>query len=258
MKKTNDLLNKEEKMDVLLPLWEDLHEKECWILDEQNISQSMVVNDLHFELQHSNEEVVYEALNGEKRIIKLVYSRALELNEILVSLPNVDTNTEYPVYQYVTPQHVIDGIKRQIETEKINQARCQMFSISNALRMETRMNLEIMDELSEHKQKMVRNKLALIDEIKNEFITDGDKAKKCIQLIELMYEWSIDNPCDVEHVLHFDNGTIEIHSNAESRSGKWIMDYKNDELYLDGEVFFSNSVSAALNFIEAELLIHHV
>lgn len=132
-----------------------------------------------------------------------------------------------------------------------------MENILNALKTEMKMNLDVMDELSEQKQEMVMNKLQLIGRISAEFITDEDKAKKYIQLIELMYEWSVDNPHDVKHELMFDGGTVELRSSGQGRSGKWTVDYKNDELYLNDEKF-DGSIPNLLNFIEAELLIHHV
>ncbi|PEM44849.1 hypothetical protein [Bacillus wiedmannii] len=132
-----------------------------------------------------------------------------------------------------------------------------MKNILDALKTEVKMNLDIMDDLSEHKQKMVMDKLQLIGRISAGFITDEEKAKKCNQLIELMYEWSIDNPYNVKHVLMFIGGTVELRSSGQGRSGKWIVDCKDGELYLDNEKF-DGSIPNLLNFIEAELLIHHV
>ncbi|OSM14692.1 hypothetical protein BTH38_04660 [Bacillus toyonensis] len=133
-----------------------------------------------------------------------------------------------------------------------------MKNILNALKVGTEMNMEITDLLSEHKRRMVTHQRELIEAIENGFITDEGKIKKSWQLIELVYEWSIDNPCNVEHMLDFYNGTIEISCSVQGgNSGKWIMDYKNDELYLDGEKF-DGAIPNLLNFIEAEILIHHV
>lgn len=72
-----------------------------------------------------------------------------------------------------------------------------------------------------------------------------------------MYEWSVDNPHDVTHELMFTIGMIELRSSGQGRSGKWIVDCIDDELYLNGEKF-DGSIPNLLNFIEAEILIHHV
>ncbi|USL02182.1 hypothetical protein LIS83_25530 [Bacillus anthracis] len=247
MKKLKSLLNKEERMDVLLPLCEDISDNGYYVLDKENQPKVMVLDGLIFKPYQSINEIVYETLNGEKRVIKVVYSYDMELKEILVSLPNVDTNVEYPVHQYVPPQHFIESARN----------RKKMNPILNALQIEIKMNYEIEDDLSEHKQNMVSNKNMLRYVIEIGCITNEKKAKKYIQLIELMYEWSVDNPHNVEHKLMFVGETIELQSNGQGRSGKWIVDYKDDELYLNGEKF-DGSIPNLLNFIEAELLIHHV
>ncbi|PER41036.1 hypothetical protein CN479_06435 [Bacillus thuringiensis] len=132
-----------------------------------------------------------------------------------------------------------------------------MNPILNALQTEIKMSYEIEDDLSEHKQNMVSNKNMLRYAIQIGCIKKEEQAKKYIQLIELMYEWSIDNPHNVKHELLFVGETIELRSSGQGRSGKWIVDCKDDGLYLNDEKF-DGSIPNLLNFIECELLIHRV
>ncbi|PER41037.1 hypothetical protein CN479_06440 [Bacillus thuringiensis] len=113
MKKVQGLLNKEERMDILLPLCEDVAGNGYYVLDKENQPKVMVLDGLIFTPYQSTGEIVYETLNTEKRVIKVVYSYDMELKEILVSLPNVDMNVEYPVHQYVPPQHFIESARNR-------------------------------------------------------------------------------------------------------------------------------------------------
>lgn len=127
-----------------------------------------------------------------------------------------------------------------------------MKNILNALKVGTEMDLGIFSELSFSKQKMMFDKMALIDEIEHGFITDEDKAKKCIQLIELMYEWDIDKSFECKHVLVFDDGTVVIQSTKDDYYMENEIDFIDGKLVLEDELEFE-SVNALMNYIECDI-----
>lgn len=101
-------------------------------------------------------------------------------------------------------------------------------------------------------QAMFYNKIQLADEIEEGFITDVEKAKKWLELIELIYEWSLDDEFEMEHRLHFDEGVLELDSISECCGGDWILDYKDGVLYINDEDF-GDSILHLLNYIESTL-----
>ncbi|PES80067.1 hypothetical protein CN509_09705 [Bacillus cereus] len=102
------------------------------------------------------------------------------------------------------------------------------------------------------KYAMLCQKAELISEIEDGFITDVEKAKKWFELIELVYEWVMDDEFDMEHRLQFAEGVVEIDSISEYCGGNWTLDYKDGALYLDGENH-GDSILHLLNYIESGL-----
>ncbi|HDR7912645.1 TPA: hypothetical protein QCY05_001763 [Bacillus wiedmannii] len=92
----------------------------------------------------------------------------------------------------------------------------------------------------------------MISEIEDGFITDVEKAKKWFELIELVYEWAMDDEFEMEHRLEFAEGVVEIDSISEYCGGDWTLDYKDGALYLDGENH-GDSILHLLNYIEEGL-----
>lgn len=99
---------------------------------------------------------------------------------------------------------------------------------------------------------MLCQKAELISEIEDGFITDVEKAKKWFELIELVYEWAMDDEFEMEHRLEFAEGVVEIDSISEYCGGDWTLDYKDGALYLDGENH-GDSILHLLNYIEEGL-----
>ncbi|PHC50198.1 hypothetical protein [Bacillus toyonensis] len=108
------------------------------------------------------------------------------------------------------------------------------------------------EELPHVRQAMIYNKFQLRDEIEDGFITDVEKAKKWLELIELVYEWAHDDEYEMEHRLIFSEGVVEIDSISEYCGGDWTLDYKDGALYLDDENF-GDSILHLLNYIESGL-----
>ncbi|PEB44175.1 hypothetical protein COM82_29655 [Bacillus thuringiensis] len=139
MKKLNNLLNMEEKIDILLPLCEDMADNGYFVLDKANQPEVMILNGLTFAPNKSIAGIVFEALNEEKRVIRAVYSCELELKEILVSLPNVDTNVEYTMHQYTPALHLIESGRKRInepqksELQLLCDTMAQCFAIGDKI-----------------------------------------------------------------------------------------------------------------------------
>jgi len=106
------------------------------------------------------------------------------------------------------------------------------------------------EKLPEPKQSMIVSKLQLKRVIELGYITDVEKAEKWLELIELVYEWTMDATFDCEHRLFFNEGTVEIDSISEYYGGDWVLDYKGGQLLLDGEEF-GDSITQLLNYIES-------
>lgn len=95
-------------------------------------------------------------------------------------------------------------------------------------------------------------KVWLVDEIQEGFITDEVKAEKFNELIDLIYVWAIDNTWNIEHRLTFNEGIVELESISEDCCGDYILDFKNGELLLNEEEF-GDSILHMLNYIESTL-----
>ncbi|MGE7887843.1 hypothetical protein ACQKN7_10780 [Bacillus cereus] len=108
------------------------------------------------------------------------------------------------------------------------------------------------EELPYPKYAMLCQKSQLINEIVDEEITDVEKAKKWLELIELVYEWAQDDEFEIEHRLIFNEGVVEIDSISEYCGGDWTLDYKDGALYLNGENH-GDSILHLLNYIESTL-----
>lgn len=115
------------------------------------------------------------------------------------------------------------------------------------------------EELPHLKQKEIYHKLQLDDEIESGVISDVEKAKKWLELIELVNEWAHDESCDFEHTLIFDEGTIGIFSKYEEYQDESFIDFVNGKLLLNGKTLESfkyldgedvNSVLTLMSIIE--------
>lgn len=105
------------------------------------------------------------------------------------------------------------------------------------------------NELPYSMQSMISNKAQLLKQIEGGFITDVKHAEKWLELIELIYDWAQNTFFDYEHRLFFNEGIIEIDSISECCGGDWVLDYKDNQLFLDGEEF-GDSIVHLLNWIE--------
>lgn len=109
------------------------------------------------------------------------------------------------------------------------------------------------EELPHAEQAMIVSKLRLLAEIQIGNITDVTKANKWLELIELVYEWALDETWNIEHrILYFDDGIVEIESISEDCCFDWVLDYKDDQLLVNGEEF-GDSILHLLNYIESGL-----
>ncbi|GIX59823.1 hypothetical protein BPADB04_48530 [Bacillus paranthracis] len=123
------------------------------------------------------------------------------------------------------------------------------------------------EELPHAKQGEVAHKLQLQSEIENGNITDVEKAKRWLELIELVYTWALDDEFEyaMEHVLIFDEGTIQIFSTYGKYQDQFDVDFVDGKLYLDGETLESinflgneglNSIDVLMNMIEFNITIN--
>lgn len=121
------------------------------------------------------------------------------------------------------------------------------------------------EELPYVKQGKVYHKLLLLDEIESGIITDVEKAKKWLELIELVNEWAQDEDWDFEHILIFDEGTVGIFSTYGDYQDKFFVDFVDGKLLLNDETLESfkllngedfNSIITLMNAIEFNITIN--
>ncbi|MEM5663383.1 hypothetical protein ABR763_27495 [Bacillus cereus] len=123
------------------------------------------------------------------------------------------------------------------------------------------------EELPHAKQGEVAHKLQLQSEIENGNITDVEKAKRWLELIELVYTWALDGEFEynIEHVLTFDEGMVRVHSFYGEYQDDFDVDFVNGKLYLDGETLESinflgskgfNSINTLMNMIEFNITLN--
>ncbi|WP_088291966.1 hypothetical protein [Bacillus mycoides] len=87
------------------------------------------------------------------------------------------------------------------------------------------------------KQEEIINKEQLQNEIEKGFITDVEKAKKWLELIDLVYEWAQDEKFEynINHVLIFDEGNLRIYSTYGEYQDDFDIDFVNGKLLLNDE-----------------------
>ncbi|MED2708644.1 hypothetical protein [Bacillus toyonensis] len=123
------------------------------------------------------------------------------------------------------------------------------------------------EKLSDAKKEEVIHKSQLREKIEKGFITDVEKAKKWLELIDLVYGWAQDDKFEynIAHVLTFHEGMVRIHSFYEEYHDDFDVDFVNGKLYLDGETLESinflgnegfNSINVLMNMIEFNITIN--
>ncbi|OQR58327.1 hypothetical protein [Bacillus sp. CDB3] len=124
---------------------------------------------------------------------------------------------------------------------------------------------ETFEELPYLKQEEVAHKSQLLDEIESGIITDVEKAKKWLELIELVNEWAHDENWDFVHALEFVEGTVQIYSTYGEYQDQFSVDFVDGKLYLDDEPLESinflgneglNSIDVLMNMIEFNITIN--
>ncbi|QWH10425.1 hypothetical protein EXW38_03095 [Bacillus mycoides] len=123
-------------------------------------------------------------------------------------------------------------------------------------------------ELSDAKQEDVIHKKQLREEIEKGFITDVEKAKKWLELIELIYTWAQDDKFEynIAHVLIFDEGELRIYTSHEGYQEDVEVDFVNGCLLLDGETLEEydflggdkeGSINVLMNVLEFRIMMAH-
>ncbi|WP_066314541.1 hypothetical protein [Bacillus sp. FJAT-29814] len=112
------------------------------------------------------------------------------------------------------------------------------------------------EELPVPEQDLIAHKLQLKQAIKLGGITNVEKAKKWLELIELIYDWALDNQeYDFQHDLVFyEDGSVLIQSYYGDYEDEFEVDFVDGVLLLNGEEF--NSINFLMNAIEFNLAIN--
>ncbi|OQR54807.1 hypothetical protein [Bacillus sp. CDB3] len=147
--------------------------------------------------------------------------------------------------------------------EKINEMQT-MEDVLKVLEEETDTTCPF-EELPYLKQEEVAHKVELLDEIESGIITDLDKAKRWLELIELVNEWAHDESENFVHTLAFDEGTVQIFSTYGEYQDQFDVDFVDGKLLLNDEPLKSfefiegedvNSIVTLMNMIEFNITIN--
>ncbi|HFK1764582.1 hypothetical protein AT258_21005 [Bacillus wiedmannii] len=110
------------------------------------------------------------------------------------------------------------------------------------------------EELPYLKQEEVAHKVELLDEIESGNITNVEKAKRWLELIELVDKWAHDESENFVHTLAFAEGTVQIFSTYGEYQDQFDVDFVNGKLLLDGEEM--NSIVTLMNMIEFNITLN--
>lgn len=124
------------------------------------------------------------------------------------------------------------------------------------------------EKLSDAKKEEVIHKSQLREEIQKGFITDVEKAKKWLELIDLVYGWAQDDKFEynIAHVLIFDEGELRIYTSHEGYQEDVEVDFVNGQLLLDGETLEEydflggdkeGSINVLMNVLEFRIMMAH-
>ncbi|PEF36069.1 hypothetical protein [Bacillus wiedmannii] len=147
--------------------------------------------------------------------------------------------------------------------EKINEMKT-MEDILTVLEKEP-YEVEAFEKLPYLTQEEVAHKAELLDEIESGIITDVEKAKRWLELIELVNEWAHDESENFVHTLSFVEGTVQIFSTYGEYQDQFDVDFVDGKLLLDGETLESlkfiegeeiNSIVTLMNMIEFNITIN--